>query len=246
TFIEKYDINNTSIELRAEKKFLPENIITILKNENFWSNLFQLKEILLPFCFGLDKLQRDNAKLFEIIYYYSAWFGNTPNSILYKLNMYRKQLYSFNIATFNNFKDNVLNYWEFVASNSQFELPKLACHIFAVAVNTASVEQLFSSMETNKDNVETFLEDLDNGSEDDEIEDKNAMQQVIDKWIEMLEDEATENIEQTSNIIRTNNQSLDEILIKEHPCQDRNAKWLLENLFIAELELPKFINKNLS
>lgn len=241
-----------------------------------------------------------------IIYYYSAWFGNTPNSILYELDMYRKQLYPFNIATFNNFKGNVLNYWEFVASNSQFELPKLACHIFAVAVNTASVERLFSSMgflhsqkrnrlnndkilamcqlrgelhrmhqltklkkleerynntntnkqpkisqeldniylkDTNEDNVETFFEDLDNGSEDDEIEDEDAMQQVIDKWIEMLEDEVTENIEPISDIIVENNQSLDEILTQEHPCQNCNAKWSLENLFIAELEPPMFINQ---
>ncbi|CAG8477280.1 6185_t:CDS:2 [Cetraspora pellucida] len=131
------------------------------------------------------------------------------------------------MAMFNNFKDNVLNYWEFVASNFQFKLPKLACHIFAVAVNTASVDYELDNIylkETNEDNVEMFLEDLDNESKDDEIEDKNAMQQVIDKWIKMLEDEATENIEQTSNIIRTNNQSLDKILTKEHPCQDRNAK----------------------
>ncbi|CAG8595239.1 4172_t:CDS:2 [Racocetra fulgida] len=50
------------------------------------------------------------------------------------------------------------------------------------------------SNDTNKDNIETFSKDLDNENEDDEIEDEDAMQQVIEKWIEMLEDEATENI----------------------------------------------------
>ncbi|CAG8593973.1 19118_t:CDS:2, partial [Racocetra persica] len=37
------------------------------------------------------------------------------------------------------------------------------------------------SNNTNKDNIETFLEDLDNESEADEIEDEDIMQQVIEK-----------------------------------------------------------------
>ena len=60
----------------------------------------------------------------------------------------------------------------------------------------------------------------------------------------MLEDEKTEIIEQADiNMMIENIQPLDELLTQEHLCQDYNAKWLLESLFVAELEPPAFANR---
>ncbi len=74
---------------------------------------------------------------------------------------------------------------------------------------------------------------------------KNTMYKIIDEWIEMLEDEETEYIEQVDiDTITVSNQSLNELLTQDHHCLDCNAKWLLENLFNSELETPIFANIN--
>ncbi|RIA85462.1 hypothetical protein C1645_830775, partial [Glomus cerebriforme] len=50
----------------------------------------------------------------------------------------------YDLETFLQFKDNLVNYWDYTAG----ELAKVAIHIHGVCVNSASVERLWSSMAT--------------------------------------------------------------------------------------------------
>ena len=51
----------------TNKKFLPPDIITIINNQNFWSHLYELQNLLLPLCAALNKLQKDIARLYEVV-----------------------------------------------------------------------------------------------------------------------------------------------------------------------------------
>src|SRR3954470_11476709 len=51
----------------TNKKFLPPDIIAIINNQNFWSHLYELQNILLPLCAALNKLQKDMAWLHEVV-----------------------------------------------------------------------------------------------------------------------------------------------------------------------------------
>jgi len=51
----------------TDKKFLPSDIITIINNQNFWNHLYELQNLLLPLCAALNKLQKDMARLYEVV-----------------------------------------------------------------------------------------------------------------------------------------------------------------------------------
>lgn len=80
-----------------------------------------------------------------VTYYYKAWFGRRPICILLELEEYRKKNYPFDSATYDQFGNNILGFWEF-ASSSTRELGPLAIRLFGICVNAASVERLWSSM----------------------------------------------------------------------------------------------------
>ena len=54
--------------LPENNKVLPPDIIAIVNNFNFWSQLYELQNLLLPLCGILNKLQKDIARLHEIVH----------------------------------------------------------------------------------------------------------------------------------------------------------------------------------
>ncbi|KAF0462459.1 hypothetical protein F8M41_000290 [Gigaspora margarita] len=49
-------------------KMLPYDIILILQDPNFWNQLYELQDLLFLLYGVLIKLQKDVARLYEIIY----------------------------------------------------------------------------------------------------------------------------------------------------------------------------------
>ncbi|GBC14012.2 ribonuclease H-like domain-containing protein [Rhizophagus irregularis DAOM 181602=DAOM 197198] len=80
-----------------------------------------------------------------LIYYYQAWFNETPKRILRDYLSYQRELFPFNSETYNQFEENIIDFWE-SAKGLAPELSKLALHLFGICVNAASVERLWSNM----------------------------------------------------------------------------------------------------
>lgn len=100
-----------------------------------------------------------------LIYYYQAWFNETPKRILRDYLLYQRELFPFNSETYNQFEENIIDFWE-SAKGLAPELSKLALHLFGICVNAASVERLWSNMgflhstRRNKLHVSIFYQNL--------------------------------------------------------------------------------------
>src|SRR6185369_3792179 len=79
----------------------------------------------------------------EVLYH--AFCGKPATSILAELIDYRRGNDPYDYDSFLQFKGNVLNFWESTIGVGP-ELANVAICIHAVCVNSASVEQLWSSM----------------------------------------------------------------------------------------------------
>ena len=89
-----------------------------------------------------------------LMYYYTAWSGKEPKCILKEFDDFRLGNYPFNLSTYEQFNGDIWRYWCF-ASTSTNELGFVACRIFGICVNAASVERLWSCMgflQTNRRN----------------------------------------------------------------------------------------------
>jgi len=80
-----------------------------------------------------------------LVFYYEAWSKSKSKSILCKFENFRKSLYPFNEEIVSQFENNILNFWEYVYPLAK-ELAFVVRQIFAICVNAASVERLWSSM----------------------------------------------------------------------------------------------------
>jgi hypothetical protein len=80
-----------------------------------------------------------------LIYYYEAWTKTKSKSILREYENFRKGVFPFNAETTNQFEDDVLGHWEFVAPSAK-ELSFVSQRIFGICINAASVERLWSNM----------------------------------------------------------------------------------------------------
>ncbi|CAG8734479.1 23178_t:CDS:2 [Dentiscutata erythropus] len=69
----------------------------------------------------------------------------TPTSILQEFDNYQTKKFSFNDASFDQFKQDIFKYWNW-CSHSTKELGFVACQIMGICINTASVERLWFSM----------------------------------------------------------------------------------------------------
>ncbi|RHZ78817.1 hypothetical protein Glove_155g152 [Diversispora epigaea] len=78
-------------------------------------------------------------------YYYYAWTGNQPKCILKELDSFRLEVYPFDLITWDQFNNDDYRYWSFVCASTD-ELGFVACRIFGIYVNVASVERLWSCM----------------------------------------------------------------------------------------------------
>lgn len=89
-----------------------------------------------------------------LMYYYQAWFKKKSTSILRELDDFRLEKYPFDNNTYKQFNGDVWKYWCFIEPCTT-ELGLVACRLFGICVNAASVERLWSSMgflQTNRRN----------------------------------------------------------------------------------------------
>jgi len=80
-----------------------------------------------------------------LMYYYRAWSGKKPKCILNEFNNFRLAQYPFDLNTYRQFNNDIWRYWCFVSVSTN-ELGFVACRIFGICVNAASVERLWSCM----------------------------------------------------------------------------------------------------
>ncbi|CAB4374480.1 unnamed protein product [Rhizophagus irregularis] len=147
---------------------LPREIFEIIDSSTFWDQLILINEILEPYCKILSNvLQCDKTRLFQVVHsmnYLIQFWLEYPDDILatQMINRLEKRwkdweqpilLLSYllhpeyRMNQFNNSIPNV-NYSEFgkwliVSTN---ELGLVACRIFSICVNAASIERLWSCM----------------------------------------------------------------------------------------------------
>ena len=80
-----------------------------------------------------------------LIYYYQSWFGKESTCILREFDNFRLGKYPFDYNTYKQFNGDVWQYWCF-AETSTSELGLVACRLFGICINAASVERLWSCM----------------------------------------------------------------------------------------------------
>jgi hypothetical protein len=89
-----------------------------------------------------------------LAYYYSVWFKKEPKCILREFDDFRLSKFPFNYDTYEQFNGDIWCYWCYVSTSTN-ELGPVACRIFGICVNAASVERLWSCMgflQTNRRN----------------------------------------------------------------------------------------------
>src|SRR5439155_642213 len=59
---------NKSSSLRNGTRKLPDDIADTVNDSEFWSTLFELQDMLYPLCGFLNKLQKDTARLYEVLH----------------------------------------------------------------------------------------------------------------------------------------------------------------------------------
>ena len=80
-----------------------------------------------------------------INYYFNVWFEKLPTKILREYLHYQREIYPFDIATFNQLGCDIIDFWD-SAKGQAPELSEFALHLFGIYVNAASVERLWSNM----------------------------------------------------------------------------------------------------
>ncbi|PKK56855.1 hypothetical protein RhiirC2_799164 [Rhizophagus irregularis] len=80
-----------------------------------------------------------------LMYYYRAWSGKEPKCILREFDDFRLAKYPFDLESYRQFNDDIWRYWCYVSVSTN-ELGLVACRIFGICVNAASVERLWSCM----------------------------------------------------------------------------------------------------
>ncbi|CAB5377538.1 unnamed protein product [Rhizophagus irregularis] len=154
---------------------LPDDIADSINDAEFWKSLFSLQNLLYPLCGFLNKLQKDTARLYEVVHcfayttkifseYYepefsekmvlrmeSRWKDWEQPLLLLSIALHPYQNLGqrgddpYDDDSFLQFRGNVLNFWESTMGIGQ-ELAKVAIRIHSICVNSASVERLWSSM----------------------------------------------------------------------------------------------------
>ena len=75
------------------------------------------------------------------MYYYHAWTGKESKCIIREFDDFRLNKHPFDIDTYKQFNDDIWRYWCYVGLSTN-ELGLVACRIFGICVNAASVERL--------------------------------------------------------------------------------------------------------
>ncbi|CAB4474306.1 hypothetical protein RhiirA5_436757 [Rhizophagus irregularis] len=147
----------------------------------------------------------------------------------------------------------ILGFWDFVSTYTP-DLSAFCTKVYAICINTSSVEGLFSAMglfHTNKRNrlgfkttnvvIPVIQEQQEDGVSDDnddffdqdpecDIESSREWRNLIKEWIKMVgedekidqtDEENSENLEPLIDHVM----NLNQILRKQHPLTNKNAKW---------------------
>lgn len=65
-------IPNSSVDKRSTRsngeRKLPDDIADSINDSEFWTTLFSLQDLLYPLCGFLNKLQKDTARLYEVVH----------------------------------------------------------------------------------------------------------------------------------------------------------------------------------
>jgi hypothetical protein len=135
-------------------------ILRLEKRWYIWEQPLLLISFLLHPEYRDNFLVQDNqsisfAQLSEwMIYYFCAWFGRMPTTLLGELQNFRKQDFPFNNISLKQFRNGILGFWDFVSAYAP-GLSTFSTRLYAICINTASVERLFFTMgffHTNKRN----------------------------------------------------------------------------------------------
>ncbi|RGB24094.1 hypothetical protein C1646_773569 [Rhizophagus diaphanus] len=177
-------------------------------------------------------------------YYYESWFGFKLVSILRKLVKYKRAEDPYDMNSFNQFHNNLVDFW-----NSTIGIgPELACvaiRIHGICVNS-SVEQLWLTIPINPDDGDEdkgpkLIEEECIQLSDDENEENYENNKNGVEWIELgsLENKF-ENSEDEAFLLSEWNSDFNLAGWNVHSADDETAKWNLSTLFKPSLESPHF------
>lgn len=128
----------TQIQVRLERRW------------NDWEQPLLLLSCLLHPEYRMEQF-KDNANINYttfgkwLKYYYWAWSGKESTCILREFDDFRLGKYPFDNDTYRQFDSDIWRYWCF-AKVSTNELGLVACTLFGICINAASVERLWSCM----------------------------------------------------------------------------------------------------
>ncbi|GES86276.1 hypothetical protein GLOIN_2v1781828 [Rhizophagus clarus] len=118
-------IPNIIVDKRSKKSNgkckLPDDIADSINDSEFWATLFSLQNLLYPLCGFLNKLQRDTARLYEVVHcfayatkifseYHDSTFSEKMISRMEK--RWKEGDDPYDNDSFNQFRGNVLDFWE--------------------------------------------------------------------------------------------------------------------------------------
>ncbi|CAG8531820.1 4170_t:CDS:2, partial [Ambispora gerdemannii] len=176
-----------------------------------------------------------------------VWFGCRPICILLELEEYRKQNYPFDLTTYEQFGENILEFWKF-ASSSTRELGPLAIHLFGICINAASVadeptDEPTNELELNKYSTDTEQDELQDIKPSSIITPDNWKNQLCD-WEQMLIDEEITRSEDEE--AERDNDNMEGNLLSDyiHPAINNRAKWELSDIFSLLFQKSNFMNSN--
>jgi hypothetical protein len=135
----------------SDRTFAEGMILRLQKRWESWEQPLLLLSILLHPSYRMQMFNPDLESINYVtlskflVYYYKAWEKKKPMKILTEFELYRSKKFPFDNETVDQFKDDILGFWNFASLNSK-ELGIVATKIFSITVNSASVERLFSTM----------------------------------------------------------------------------------------------------
>ena len=50
----------------------PNKYLNCILNNNWWHRVMKIEELLIPYCSALNKIQRHNARLYEVLYRFGS------------------------------------------------------------------------------------------------------------------------------------------------------------------------------
>ncbi|CAJ0649874.1 3347_t:CDS:2, partial [Entrophospora sp. SA101] len=210
-----------------EPLYLPANISSILLDEDWWLLLSKLVLVLKPYCIILDILQRDKARLHEVL----GGFG-------YFVEFWKKYDES-------ELREKMLNPINMSKLHASI---KYQCKVNEVEAirkqksteNIAGPIDLEISEESSTDIQELNNNSEDNLEEEEETNDVSDWNRLVSEWENLLLREEVDDLLSTDS--DDDEFEINELLLNQtHPALDNVAKWQITDIFVENLEIPFFI-----